>query len=505
MKYLHTATLVGLEARIVDVEATLTNGLPAFTIVGLPGVAIKESRERVKSALLTNEFAFPPKRITVNLSPSDLAKDGSHMDLAIALVIALGKTPEDQAGLFVFGELGLDGIVKESGAIFPILLSLKNQGLVRRAVVPLSALESCAMIPGIVLKGVASLSEAVDFFSQPSLEFSDYETQLDAECLEIAGDSYYTKRTYPEDFSDVKGQELAKRACLIAAAGMHNLLMEGSPGSGKSMMAKRLRYILPPLSMREILQSTQYHVLNGEKAAFRALRSFRSPHHSASKPSLFGGGSDGARIGEVALADGGILFFDEFPHFSKSALEALREPLQDHRILISRVNSKVEYFTRFLFVAAQNPCPCGNLFSTQHACRCNELEIRRYKNRLSEPLLDRIDLYVQMQETGAEDRASVDSATLHRQVIAVFLRQKARGQRYPTGKLSENEIEEFCRLDAEAEALLRQAIGRFGLSHRGIANIKKVARTIADLEGVNLIGKKALLEALSFRRRAERS
>ncbi|WP_456402252.1 YifB family Mg chelatase-like AAA ATPase [Hydrogenimonas sp.] len=501
MRRLLAATLDGLEARPVDVEATFTKGLPAFGIVGLAGNSIQESKERVKSALLTNGFSFPPLRITVNLSPSDLGKSGSHFDLAIALAIALQEESAELGETYVFGELGLDGKIKDTRSIFPILLSLKNSGLVERAIVPKESLERLSLIPGIAYRGVETLSEAIALCKGEAAGVGIEAAPIEGEEIRVDGESYYLCREYPEDFADVKGQEVAKRAALVAAAGMHNLLMEGSPGCGKSMIAKRLRHILPPMSLEEILRLNQYALLGGEEPSFRPLRPYRSPHHSASKPSIFGGGTSQARIGEVALANGGILFFDEFPHFSRSVLEALREPLQDHTVLISRVNSKVAYATRFMFVAAQNPCPCGNLLNSHHPCRCSDLEIKRYKQRLSDPLLDRIDIYVTMQESEADAKPSVDSASMHEAVISAFIRQKERGQRRLNGKLDEREVEAFCRLEPEAEEVMRKAVASFGLSHRSVANVKKVARTIADLDGSGTIGRGHLLEALSLRRR----
>ncbi|WP_353661664.1 YifB family Mg chelatase-like AAA ATPase [Hydrogenimonas sp. SS33] len=501
MKELLCATLDGLDARVVHVEATFTKGLPAFTVVGLGSTAIQESKERVKAALLTNGFSFPPLKITVNLSPSDIQKNGSHFDLSIALVIALQNEAIDTGDLFIFGELGLDGTVKHTRTIFPLLLSLKNRGLVRKAMVPKAALEELSLIPGIAYIGVETLSEAIAVLKKEKEPDTVAPAPIPGEKVESGGVTYYYMADYPEDFADVKGQEVAKRAALIAAAGFHNLLLEGSPGCGKSMIAKRIRHILPPMRLEEILQVNQYALLGGEEPAFEPRRPFRSPHHSASKPSIFGGGTNQAKIGEVALAHLGELFFDEFPHFQKSVLEALREPLQDHRVLISRVNAKVAYETRFLFVAAQNPCPCGNLLSTLHPCRCSDLEIKRYKQRLSDPLLDRIDLYVQMQESAPDDQPSVDSASMHAQVIAAYLRQVERGQHRPNGKLEEREVEAYCQLDPEAEGVLLKAVHRFGLSHRSVANVKKVARTVADLEGADTIGKSHLLEALSYRRR----
>lgn len=501
VKKLLSATLEGLNARVVEVEASFTRALPAFSIVGLGSSAIQESRDRVKSALLSNGFSFPPLKVTVNLAPSDLKKDGSHFDLSIALLVALKEQPSPMENLFVFGELGLDGRVKDTSTIFPLVLSLAQKGLASEFLVPRESLSKLAAIPGITIYGVDSLSEALEFLKSQGPKEHKTNLNLACESIEIKGEKYYYRLDFPLDFSDVKGQVVAKRAALIAAAGFHNILFEGSPGSGKSMIVKRMRYILPPLSMEDLLEVARILALDGKEPTFEALRPFRAPHHSSTKASIFGGGTMRAQIGEVALANRGLLFFDELPHFPKSVLEALREPLEDNRILVSRVNSKVEYEANFLFAAAQNPCPCGNLLSPVHECRCSEQEIRNYKNRLSDPLLDRIDLYIQMQESDPSDRPTVSSLEMMQSVIRAFRAQKERGQKNLNGKLSEEEIGRFCVLEDEGEELLRVASARLGLSHRSIGKILKVARTIADLEESDKIQKPHLLEAFSYRRR----
>ncbi|WP_457607323.1 YifB family Mg chelatase-like AAA ATPase [Nitratifractor sp.] len=495
------ATLEGVQARRIEVEATFTKGLPGFSVVGLASNDIQESKERVKAALQTNGFVFPPLKITVNLAPSDLKKSGTHFDLPIALLIAMNDRSFAREDLYIFGELGLDGRVKSSSLLFPLILSLREQGLIRRAMVPAEAMAALSHIPGVDFLPVATLDEAIGMLEKEEAEPVSERFDYDALSLEVGGERYYYREEYPEDFREVKGQEVAKRAALIAAAGMHNYLMEGSPGCGKSMIAKRLRHILPPMSERELLAVAKHQFLDGQEPDFRPLRPFRSPHHTATSASIFGGGSHGAKIGEVALAHHGLLFFDEIPHFQKNVLEALREPMQDRQVHIARVHSKVSYDADFMFLAAMNPCPCGNLLSKSHGCRCSESEIRRYRSRLSDPFLDRIDLFVTMQEVSAEDRPGTDSKEMHRQVVAAFVRQKERAQPRPNGKLSEKEVEEFCTLDPEAQKVLDQAIARFALSHRSIVSVKKVARSIADLEGAGRIGKKHLLEALSYRRR----
>jgi magnesium chelatase family protein len=332
MQKIHCATYEGLDAKVITVESTLTKGLPSFTVVGMPSISINESKERVKSALLSNEFKFPPKRITLSLSPSDIKKDGSQFDLSIALMIALNTVEDDFSSWFVFGELGLDGEVKENNQLYPLLLSLANQGVVSKAIVPHSSLNKLSKIPNIEFYGVKTLNNAIDLLrtqenASPDMQQNDFNAPsytLDK--------TYYVNTKYNEDFLDVKGQEVAKRAALISACGFHNILLEGSPGCGKSMIATRLRYILPPLSRKEILENAKLDSLEGKEPTFLALRNFSAPHHTSTSASVFGGGSFKAKIGEVGLAHGGILFFDELPHFAKGILESLREPLQDSKI-----------------------------------------------------------------------------------------------------------------------------------------------------------------------------
>lgn len=503
MKQLLCATFEGIDAKTVEVQFTATKGLPAFSIVGMANAAINESKERVKSALLSNDFTFPPKRLTVNLAPSDLRKEGSHFDLAIASLIALGNTESVLEGWYVFGELGLDGSVTENTLLYPIVLSLANQGVIQRAIVPSISLPKLSKIPGIAFYGVTSLTDTLNLLSAQELPDAQSHTSVfEYDQIEYAQETYYYHEHYPLDFSDIKGQEHAKRAALIAAAGMHNLLLEGSPGSGKSMIAKRLRHILPPLHNREMLDCAKLEILEGKEPTFSPSRPFRSPHHSSTGASIFGGGTHKAQIGEVGLAHNGILFFDELPHFSKTVLEALREPLEDRHIRISRVNAKVTYDADFLFVAAMNPCPCGNLFSTAVSCRCSDVEIARYRARLSDPFLDRIDLYVQMHPLSSNDKPGVASRELHAKVRHAFLRQKQRGQKALNGSLSDGEVARHCTLDPDVQQVMDQAIGRFNLSFRSVTRLLKVARTIADIEGDEHIQKPHLLEALSYRRRS---
>ncbi len=495
------ATLEGVNAQVVEVEATFTKGLPGFAVVGLASSDIQEAKERVKSALLVNEFVFPPLKITIGLSPSEMKKSGSHFDLPLALLIALNKKAFVEEELYVFGELGLDGRIKSSSMLFPLILSLKEKGRIKRAMVPKEAMVYLKHISGVDFIAVETLKEAIALMLSGKLEAQKIAFDYDAKQLEVNTKKYYYQERYAYDFKEIKGQMVAKRAALIAAAGMHNFFMEGNPGCGKSMIAKRLPYILPPVSEKELLSIAKHQFLDGQMPSFSPVRPSRSPHHTATSASIFGGGSGTAKIGEVALSHNGMLFFDEIPHFSKQVLEALREPLQDRRVLISRVHSKVEYEADIMFVAAQNPCPCGNLLSKSKSCRCSQKDIQRYKNKLSDPFLDRIDLFVVMQEVQSGDKADVSSKSMHKAVIEAFKRQKGRGQIRLNGKLTEEEIETYCKLSADAQKILEGAIEKFSLSHRSIASVKKVARTIADIEGHALIEKRDILEALSYRRR----
>lgn len=502
MKKLLCATLDGNEAKAVDVEAVFVRALPSFSIVGLPSKAIQESKDRVKAALVGTGFKFPVQKITLNLSPSDLKKEGSHFDLAIALSIALQKSKANFDEFYIFGELGLDGKIKSTAILFSILLSIAQKPT--KVIVPKDIAKEAATIPNLEVYALESLTDALDFFlNENSREEYLCEAKSDFfdKGIEILGKSYVVNENFELDFKDVKGQIRAKRAALISAAGMHNLILEGSPGCGKSMIIKRLRYILPPLSENEILQNAAYQSLNQEESKFSQIRPFRSPHHTSTRASIYGGGSQNARLGEVALANNGMLFFDEFPHFSKQILESLREPLEDKEILISRVNSKITYKTKFLFVAALNPCPCGNLFSFIKPCKCTELEVKRYKSKISEPLMDRLDLYVQMEENDPKDKADINSKQMQEQVLVAFKNQKLREQKDLNANLSDEEIEKFCQLNQECQALINSAISKFGLSQRSVNKVKKVARTIADLKSKENINKEHILEALSYRNR----
>ena len=360
------------------------------------------------------------------------------------------------------------------------------------------------MIPNLEIYGLENLNGAIEFFKEKNYEnfrFS-HNHPLFANPLQIENEIFLQNMDFKLDFKDIKGQEKAKRACMIAALGMHNILFEGSPGSGKSMCAKRLVYIMPPQSLSEILMQNAYMSLDSKDCEFTKIRAFRHPHHTSTRASIFGGGTKNARIGEVSLANGGVLFFDEFPHFNKQIIESLREPLEDHKIHISRVNSKITYETKFSFIAAQNPCPCGNLFSKNLSCVCSENEIKKYKNHISAPIMDRIDLYVAMDEISKDDKASISSKEMSEKILQAFIFGKKRGQKEFNGKLKDEDLSRFCVLEKDAKDTLDLAISRYNLSLRSLNKILKVSRSIADLEQSLNINKTHILEALSFRARS---
>lgn len=495
---LYCAAQVGLEAKEVEVEVSFTRSLPSFSITGLAGNAIQESRQRVQSSLLANGFKFPPLKITVNLSPSDLPKQGSFYDLPIALLIALHHTLEDSKPtrkFFAFGELGLDGRIKDTPAIYPLLFSLLSNSGQQDSffILPKSAQGFYSKIPNLKAYYVESLKDAIALLqSPPPLE--NYDSSLPFAHLRIENVEYYFSESFPLNFSEVIGQERAKRAALIAACGFHNILFEGSAGSGKSMIASRIPYILPPLTLNAMLQ------LAATTLEISPYRPFRNPHNSATKAAILGSAvGQSVKPGEISLAHLGVLFFDELPHFSKNILESLREPLQNHYFTISRLQAKITYPANFMFVAAMNPCPCGNLLSLTKECRCNQKEINAYQSKISEPFWDRLDVFVAMEE-GNKSTHRIDSKALQEQVLKAFRMQKERKQNCFNARLEGVEFEAFCALGQKEREILEIATQKFGISKRGADKILRVARSIADLDSSKEILKSHLLEALSFRR-----
>ncbi|MDE6885458.1 MAG: YifB family Mg chelatase-like AAA ATPase [Helicobacteraceae bacterium] len=496
VKKLLCATRFGISAKIVQVEATFSRGLPSFIITGLAGNSIQEAKQRISGALANNNFESLNFKITINLSPSDLHKNGSHFDLPIALLIALQKQDVNLEHWFAFGELGLDGYIKDSNLIYPLLLEIAKINPNSNILLPKEGEKLYSNIPNLNIYYASNLLEAIEMLKNPQNKAKSYEFNF--KNIEIDSKKYYYDDNFGLDFSDIKGQMVAKRAALIAAAGMHNIIFEGSPGCGKSMIAKRMRYIMPPISFEEMCECASINTLNNNEGRYLALRPFRNPHQSSSKASILGSVMQSeAKPGEISLSHNGILFFDELLNFHKNILESLREPLENNELSISRVSIKVNYPACVLFIGAMNPCPCGNLYSTQKECRCSDIERRKYQNNLSEPLRDRIDIFVKMEEN--KNNQIISSKELFSKVLEAFIMQKKRLQTKLNGKLDESDIEKFCILNDENKNLLDMAIQRYALSFRGRQKILKVARTIADLDKSTDIKKEHLLEALSYR------
>lgn len=498
-----TGTTIGLNAYKIEVEVDVINSIPNIIIVGLPDNAVSESRERIRSAIKNSSYTFPKGKVIINLAPADIKKEGTHFDLPMAVGILQEEgviEPEKIKDTAFIGELSLDGSLRAVTGVLPIVTGLKKNGITS-IFVPKENAKEAALVQDVTIYGAEHLSDIVNHFTDNPITPTvvDIQKYLNSALEE---DFLY-------DFKNVKGQQKAKKALEIAAAGGHNVLMSGSPGSGKTLMAKCFASILPPLELEEALELTKIYSISGLLTSDKPLltqRPFRSVHHTASSVGIIGGGSN-PKPGEITLAHRGVLFLDEMVEFPRMVLETLRQPLEDGKIVISRAKTSVTYPAQFMLVGAMNPCPCGFLGDVEKHCTCTEVQIQRYKSRLSGPLLDRIDLVINIPRLTTDELLNINedsepSSEIRKRVISA---RKIQIERYKdediltNAELNSNLIEKYCKLDEQSQNLMKMAASKYKLSGRKYARILKLARTIADLSNAKDIEMVHLSQALQYR------